>query len=270
MRTALYAHATQRFSQLSNIEDLMKTIYLFNSQTRELIGSAVADESPLEPGEFLMPADATDIEPPEFGKKEIAVFIDDEWIIKPDWRGVILYKADGTSYSISAIGDEPDDGSTELPPPDEMHQFVAGQWVLDQAKIDAQLKSAKEQASLKISTLIADIRSMIAGTTDPLEVAGWPEKRRIAEAIAEGKAMDKEYAIFEVEVRRRGIQDESVETFTQKVLRNAGRFSLAAGDLDGLKRNATDAIAAALSVAEVESTVDFHTKKINSQVLEMK
>lgn len=39
-------------------------IYHYNHETQELIGEGIADESPLEPGVFLIPAHATEQEPP--------------------------------------------------------------------------------------------------------------------------------------------------------------------------------------------------------------
>jgi hypothetical protein len=42
----------------------------------------IADESPLEPGVFHIPAHATDIKPPSFEEGEMAVFADGEWRIE--------------------------------------------------------------------------------------------------------------------------------------------------------------------------------------------
>ena len=43
------------------------------------VGTVVCDESPLEPGVFLIPAGATTVEPPTVGDGEFAVWDGSEW-----------------------------------------------------------------------------------------------------------------------------------------------------------------------------------------------
>jgi len=51
----------------SNTESkTMKTVYLFDPATGVMAGSYDAQESPLEPGEFIAPAHSVDVAPPEF------------------------------------------------------------------------------------------------------------------------------------------------------------------------------------------------------------
>lgn len=44
-------------------------------------GASLADESPLEPGVFLIPAFATELAPPDFGADQFAVFDGAAWSI---------------------------------------------------------------------------------------------------------------------------------------------------------------------------------------------
>lgn len=244
----------------------MKTIFNFHPETHEFIGSATADESPLEPGVFLFPMYATETEPPEPSAHEIAVFEKKKWKLKPDWRGVPLFSvSDGSPVSIDQIGTVPADiQATDLPPESPFHSWSDGVWTLDQVKVSAQLKIAKSQAFETINGLVSGIRIALAGTSDALEVAGWPNKLRIAQAIDAGTATDVERSAFQTEVDRRGVESETLEVFAAKVIRNSGMFSQIAGELDGLKRNATDAISAALNEDELQSVVDAHIKKINT------
>lgn len=57
-------------------------IYNFNPVTGEFCGAGLADESPLEPGVFLIPAHATSIAPPEIAEGSRAVFSGDVWHIE--------------------------------------------------------------------------------------------------------------------------------------------------------------------------------------------
>jgi hypothetical protein len=58
-------------------------IYHYNPETGKFTGQDVADESPLEPGVFLIPGYATDIEPPTCSDTEQVVFVDGAWEIQP-------------------------------------------------------------------------------------------------------------------------------------------------------------------------------------------
>jgi hypothetical protein len=244
----------------------MKTIFNFHPETQEFIGAGVADKSPLEPDVFLVPMFATDIEPPTPATHEVAVFEKKKWKLKPDWRGVSLYKmTDGSPISIDKIGVVPAEiEATDLPPDSALHSWIEGAWVLDQLKVDEQLRTAKTQALDTISGQVSGIRAAIAGTSDAFEVAGWPNKLRIALAILAGVETQADREAFQAEINRRGIEGETLEVFTAKVIRNSGAFSLIAADLDGLKRNAADAIAAVSSTEELRLVVDAHVLKINN------
>lgn len=93
-------------------------IYNYNPVTGEFISQGIADESPLEPGVFLLPGAATDVPPPSFCENECAVFIDGEWSVKKDLRGYKYWDADGKFSMITDIGEEPPAvHSTEKPAP---------------------------------------------------------------------------------------------------------------------------------------------------------
>jgi len=59
-------------------------IYNYDQATGILLNVSEADESPLEEGVYLVPANATDVAPPEFNEKEqIAVWTGKDWSIHP-------------------------------------------------------------------------------------------------------------------------------------------------------------------------------------------
>lgn len=55
-------------------------IYHYN-EAGEPTGSSEADESPLEPGVFLFPSNATETEPPAPGEGQRAIFQNGEWAV---------------------------------------------------------------------------------------------------------------------------------------------------------------------------------------------
>jgi hypothetical protein len=57
-------------------------IYHYIADTGIFYSEGVADESPLEPGVFLIPAHATTVAPPEVTELEVAVFRDGGWSVE--------------------------------------------------------------------------------------------------------------------------------------------------------------------------------------------
>lgn len=91
-------------------------IYHYNNATGEYTGEFEARKSPLD-DEYLVPAYATIQNPPAVGDKEIAVFIEGGWEIKPDHRGKVYYDTDTQArYQITEIGVEPDPNWTDKKP----------------------------------------------------------------------------------------------------------------------------------------------------------
>lgn len=93
-------------------------IYNINHNTGEFVSTGEADESPLEPGVWLIPADAVTEEPPKAGEREVPVYKDGKWELASDWRGYQYWdKDDGSAHIISEIGEKPPKGHlTEKPP----------------------------------------------------------------------------------------------------------------------------------------------------------
>ena len=54
-------------------------IYNYNPENGYFVGESLADESPLESGVYLIPANATEIAAPKTTKDKVAVFINDGW-----------------------------------------------------------------------------------------------------------------------------------------------------------------------------------------------
>lgn len=79
--------------------------------TKEYIGTVAAKLDPLEYEKngiikYLIPANATDIEPTEFGgDNEAIIFENDQWKVVPDFRGTKYWLSDGIEYVIDDINE---------------------------------------------------------------------------------------------------------------------------------------------------------------------
>lgn len=78
--------------------------YMFHPVTREYTGITEADPNPVREGDWIFPGSCTEIEPPKVKKNQVALFIDDKWTVKADYRGVHFWLADGIEYVINTIG----------------------------------------------------------------------------------------------------------------------------------------------------------------------
>lgn len=60
-----------------------KKVFSYDGKTGLYVGETVADESPLEPGVFLIPRHATEVEPPESVAAGFAPFWrSDRWVVE--------------------------------------------------------------------------------------------------------------------------------------------------------------------------------------------
>lgn len=57
-------------------------IYNYNPETKEYVGDSIADESPLEPGVFLIPANATQVAPLQRQEGKTVHYQLGEWIYR--------------------------------------------------------------------------------------------------------------------------------------------------------------------------------------------
>lgn len=80
-------------------------IYLFDFDTRELIGEDQAQSCQLNEQDFILPANTTKIKPPKLKTKQMAVFdlLNQQWIIKKDIRGTYWNKATKEQVEVSDI-----------------------------------------------------------------------------------------------------------------------------------------------------------------------
>ena len=108
--------------------------YKYDSNTCEFLHEVQCQESPREPGKFLIPANATTVAPPEEQAGKARVWEGSAWGYADDNRGKTLYSVDDsrqTSVMSNVLGANVPDGWTLTPPPEpeNKYTFVGGQWV---------------------------------------------------------------------------------------------------------------------------------------------
>jgi len=92
---------------------MTKKIYNYDPTTKEHVNSKVAQESPEEPGVYLLPANATFTAPPVKKEGFVCCFIDDKWEYQVDLRGTEI-------VSIT------EDGEVEVSTVTELGELEAG------------------------------------------------------------------------------------------------------------------------------------------------
>lgn len=89
--------------------------YNFDPITNEYTGRETAPENPKRPGEYLIPAHSTLIEPPAIREGYARVWTGTVWTYAEDHRGATVWKDHDTSRTITELGPIPEGWSTERP-----------------------------------------------------------------------------------------------------------------------------------------------------------
>lgn len=176
-----------------------RTAFAFAPTTGAYIGEVRAQESPKEPGSYLRPLNALFKSVPAFGKREIPMFEpdfapeatvtrndlvtnDSDWIVRPDWRDVALYrKADGLPFVIELPGVTPGDDVTEKPRPSLLHVWKDDDWTVNAALLTASLKADRDAllatAQLRVAPLADAVELASATTQEIAALALWKQYR---------------------------------------------------------------------------------------------
>ena len=151
---------------------MSQTVYNYDPRTRIYTGASQADESPLEPGVFLIPAHATSQPPPGWIKAEGAAIPHDayaalmagklelftsagEWECIDDVRGT-WYDADGRAVQIDDL-DADVSALTREAPPDATYKLVNGKWEQCPDKVAAADAAKRAELCGRIDAAVAAI-----------------------------------------------------------------------------------------------------------------
>lgn len=107
--------------------------YKYNSETGEFINIIMCQESPREPGKYLLPANATLTAPPEEVVGKTRIWNGNKWSYVDDNRGKTLYSTIDsriTTQMSFTLNDNVPTGYTLVAPPDSENKytFVDGEW----------------------------------------------------------------------------------------------------------------------------------------------
>jgi hypothetical protein len=91
-------------------------IYNYHKEYKYYISESEADESPLEPGVWLVPAYATEIEPPICNLGEVQIFNGESWEVVEDKRGVYYSINSSESFYNYNPLEIPENSTKDSPP----------------------------------------------------------------------------------------------------------------------------------------------------------
>lgn len=130
----------------------MKIVYL-HDENGFYTGESIAQESPREPGVFIVPVLSTDIKPvisANFWPK----FVDGAWTNVADWRGTVFNTETGLPVIHDELGSLPSTVTT-VPKPEGFWYWTGNEWMEDIAAAkDAQIKIIESAYSSAISANI--------------------------------------------------------------------------------------------------------------------
>lgn len=171
-------------------------IYHYSAITGQLHATGWADKNPLDHEKPLLPAYSTNVPPPQIGEFECARYItasghapahhaDGEWVVHPDWRGVMLWSTEnGRVVVITEPNVTPDERrATTVPCPGPGYVWRDGQWHADP---DLQYQLAERAAEQELTQRLVEASAEInriqpavdGGYAKPADVELLPQWQR--------------------------------------------------------------------------------------------
>lgn len=120
------------------------------------IGTVMADESPVEAGEYLIPGGCVETPPPAIPEHKAAWWNGKDWQLVDFFGGVVVYNTD-TGEPRTLEGFEPVPAGFTMKKPGPNQIWKNGEWVDD---IDAVLAALRDE---KLQAIAADCAAYIAG-----------------------------------------------------------------------------------------------------------
>lgn len=219
-------------------------VYQYDEKTGIYAGKMQAQESPREPGKYLIPANGTDLLPPALKENECAVFKSGTWVIKPDYRGATYWLHDGSEHSITEIN--------VVPPADALFEKPIIPPTFEEAK------------AAKLAEINAACDSILNAAT-----ADYPasEIQTFSQQTAEAQAyvLDKTTPVplLRTLASARGIE---LDELVSRVLAKHEAFSMLSGLIIGQRQALEDRLYICKTLEEVEAIeVNYTISEANNE-----
>ncbi len=197
---------------------MMQTYHQYHPSTFEFMGSGEAMESPDEPGQYLIPANAAIVAPGDVPQGSAAVWNEESqaWKFVPDYRGRVYWDTvTGERHAIEQLGQVPLPSWTNIEPYDHEAVWNGSDWELPPEVAGnrriALIRQSGERA-------VAELQSHWS----PIEVATWDKQARGARDLSADPHSDTAEALFVRTIaENRGIE---IDALVAKILDNSNWY----------------------------------------------
>ena len=222
----------------------MPNIYHFSEFTGELLSTGEADLDPVGKRP-MVPSFSTLQAPPVAKAGKVACFVDGQWVLKPDQRGVVYWTTDGTQVTITEIGVTKPKDALDFQP----RQF---QLVAAMAQVDARHAG--------------HLRTIAKGASQE-EINTWTAKSLAARAIVAGTGAAYDEAFFTREAKEDGL---TVPEVAQIVVAKADAYAPLIDEAKAIQKRAKKALEKAVAPdvpdADVAARIDAVLEQFKSDV----
>lgn len=194
--------------EVMETEEVAPTVYNYDKETGEFIGTETANPNPREGG-WLLPGHATFDAPPEKGEQQAQCFNSEsgEWELVPDHRGEKWYnKQTQIEKEIKNVGEAPDEELyTQVKPNDgaakwdeESQSWIVPQEVLDERELRAAQGKANNIIDQRSRMLIAQTATFSVAEYQTLAEAHYFEEWQAGQSYTAGYRIQYEGVVYEV------------------------------------------------------------------------
>lgn len=203
--------------------------------TWKYLYEADADQSPLEPGKYIVPAYAVTVKPDTSKGIPIWNLSKKAWEYFENHIGLTVYSTSTKlPLTITALGPIPTGYTTQVPR--EFDSWDGQLWITDMVLRNAALKQRKMEAiNIDFETAMSSIRA----TYPESEVMSWSKQ----ELEARNYLLNKEYStpLIDLIAAARGIDKD---TLVDKVILKADQYAFATGTAVGRRQQLEDQVSA--------------------------